>query len=192
MVSQENGRTLAEYDSNYVYDSSEGTGTIVYVVDTYINTADEEFAKFASQITVLDAGEGAPTPSIVNKDPMLHGTCVLSLIASDTFGVSKNIVPVLIGMTSASLALDQFNPEAILIGINLALQHYQGLGGSKSVGRAVINLSLGLKKANVATGWVNKCRLLLKNLVALGVLPVVASGNDGLVGQNHETFEDRG
>jgi hypothetical protein len=114
---------------------------------------------------------------------MQHGTCVLSMIASDTFGVSKDIVPVLVGMTSASLTLEQFQPEAILIGISLALTDYQSKGGSKSVGRAVLNLSLGLKKSNVPIGWVNKCRILLQNFVALGALPVAAAGNEGSVSQ---------
>jgi hypothetical protein len=53
LVSQDDGHTLAEYDSSYIYDKSNGAGTIVYVVDTYVNSADEVYSGTLPFVSIM-------------------------------------------------------------------------------------------------------------------------------------------
>ncbi|APA10045.1 hypothetical protein sscle_05g048150 [Sclerotinia sclerotiorum 1980 UF-70] len=179
MISQEEGHDLDDYDGNYIYDKEEMPQTLVYVIDSYINTTDSQFDKFRSQITDMSPGE-PPEPSDEDEDPMAHGTYVLSLIASKRFRVSKNISPVLIGLDNVDAQHTEVSQETFLIALNVAVQHYRLLGGSAEAGMAIVNLSLNFRETQVTDAWIDDVRNLLREFVNLGVLPVVSSGNEGL------------
>ena len=68
--------------SSYTYDSTAGSGTCVYVIDTGIYTAHPEFEGRASFLANF-AGDGQ------NSDGNGHGTHCAGTVGSKTYGVAK-------------------------------------------------------------------------------------------------------
>ncbi|VUC26866.1 unnamed protein product [Clonostachys rosea] len=68
--------------TNYVYDSSAGEGTCVYIIDTGIKIDHEEFEGRAEWLqNFTDDGK--------DEDSLGHGTWVSGLVASRSYGVAK-------------------------------------------------------------------------------------------------------
>lgn len=70
---------------NYVYDSSAGAGTYVYVVDSGIRTSHSEFGGRAT------AGYNAIGSKKAHTDDTGHGTHVAGIVGGSTYGVAKKV-----------------------------------------------------------------------------------------------------
>lgn len=138
---------------NYDYD---GTGVMVYVFDSGINSSHEEFAS-----RVLP-GYTAITDTYGTQDCAGHGTHSASLIGGATYGVAKNVrlVPVRV------LNCNNANPSSASLypAIDWMLEHHQ------SGVPAVANLSVGMPKSTAFNEAVRK-------LIADGIIVVGAAGN---------------
>ncbi|KAF2157975.1 subtilisin-like protein [Myriangium duriaei CBS 260.36] len=77
-------RGLGQDHKGYVYDSSAGRGTFVYIVDTGIATEMREFENRAM------FGFNAVKTSRSTADEVGHGTHVAGTVGSKTYGVAKN------------------------------------------------------------------------------------------------------
>jgi subtilisin family serine protease len=148
--------------SSYRYDDSAGAGTWVYVVDSGINIAHNEFGGRA--VRGYNAVGGA------FSDTLGHGTHVAGTVGGRTFGVAKATtlvdVKVFSGRTgSASVILD---------GYNWAVNDIITRGRQR---RAVVNLSLG---GPVSSAWATAVNAAFSQ----GILSVAASGNENQAATN--------
>lgn len=144
---------------NYIYDSSAGSGTYAYVIDTGIRTTHNQFggrAVFGANF----AGDGLDT------DGNGHGTHVSGTIGSATYGVSKktNLIAVKVLDASGSGA-----SSGVIMGIQWAANDMKSKG---RVGKAVANLSLGGVFSQATNDAVAAA-------VDAGLFMGVAAGNDG-------------
>ncbi|KAK0721789.1 peptidase S8/S53 domain-containing protein [Lasiosphaeria miniovina] len=141
--------------SDYIYDSSAGSGATIYVIDTGIRITHSEVVGRASW--------GANFVNNVNTDENGHGTHVAGIAAGTTFGVAKKAKVVAVKVLDINGSGFTSN---VIAGINWVVSH------CSIPSKCVINLSLGggLSPAlNAAvTGAYNK-----------GITPVVAAGNNG-------------
>lgn len=96
--------------SSYTYDSSAGTGTCAYVIDTGIDTSHPEFEGRALFLANF-AGDG------LNSDGNGHGTHVAGTLGSKTYGVAKKTKLYAIkvlksdGSVSCLLSMSIFGPR---------------------------------------------------------------------------------
>lgn len=142
----------------YIYDTSAGSGTFAYVVDTGINTDHVEFEGRASNGYNAVGGEFV--------DAIGHGTHVAGTIGSKTYGVAKksNLIAVKVfagSSTSTSIVLD---------GYQWAVNDIQARGRQN---KAAINLSLG-------GGYSAAFNAAVKSAFNAGVVTVVAAGNSNV------------
>lgn len=73
---------VSKGSTSYIYDTSSGSGTCAYVIDTGIYTSHPDFEGRATFLANY-AGDGA------NSDGNGHGTHVAGTIGSKTYGVAK-------------------------------------------------------------------------------------------------------
>lgn len=142
----------------YTYDTTAGSGTYAYVVDTGINTDHVEFEGRASNGYNAVGGEFV--------DSVGHGTHVAGTIGAKTYGVAKksNLVAVKVfagSSTSTSIVLD---------GYQWAVNDIQARGRHN---KAAINLSLG-------GGYSAAFNAAVKSAFNAGVITVVAAGNSNI------------
>ncbi|KAI2638615.1 protease [Xylaria nigripes] len=143
---------------SYVFDESAGTGITAYVVDTGIRTTHQEFQGRATM--VYNSVQGSP-----DTDENGHGSHVAGTIGGATFGVAKNVrlfgVKVL-GANGGGSGAD------ILEGLDFVESDVR----EKNLqGKAVVNMSLGGGRSETTNQ-------VMEALVAAGIVPVVAAGND--------------
>ncbi|KAH8167893.1 hypothetical protein CIB48_g374 [Xylaria polymorpha] len=143
---------------SYVFDDSAGEGITVYVVDTGILTSHEEFQGRAT--LEFNAVEGSD-----DTDENGHGSHVSGTIGGATFGVAKNVK--LIGVKVLGADGGGTNAD-VLDGLNFVETDVQT---KKITGKAVMNMSLGGGQSNA----INKA---IEAIAAVGVVPVVAAGNE--------------
>ncbi|CAF3657100.1 unnamed protein product [Fusarium graminearum] len=141
--------------STYTYDTTAGSGSYGYVVDSGINVNHRDFGGRAS------LGYNAAGGSHV--DTLGHGTHVAGTIASSTYGVAKaaNVISVKVFTGNSA------STSTILAGFNWAVNDITSKGRA---GRSVINMSLGGPSAQTWTTAINAA-------YNSGVLSVVAAGN---------------
>ncbi|KAK9416367.1 putative Peptidase S8/S53 domain-containing protein [Seiridium unicorne] len=142
--------------TDYIYDSTAGSGTYAYIVDTGLLTTHTEFGSRASY------GYNAVGGS--NVDSVGHGTHVAGTIGGTTYGVSK---------LATLIAVKVFEGESsstsiILDGYNWAVDDIVD-NGRESV--SAISMSLGGSYSATFNNAVNAA-------YTSGVLTVVAAGND--------------
>ena len=139
--------------SNYVFDQSAGQGITVYVVDTGVKSTHQEFGGRATL--------AANFVDNSNTDGNGHGSHVSGTIGGTTFGVAKSAT--IIGVKV--LGADGSGSNAgVLKGLEFVAKDAVGK-------RAVMNMSLGGQRSNAVNAAV-------KQIAAIGVVPVVAAGND--------------
>ncbi|KAI0445863.1 subtilase [Xylaria telfairii] len=143
---------------SYVFDDSAGEGITVYVVDTGILTTHQEFQGRAT--LEFNAVEGS-----ADTDENGHGSHVSGTIGGATFGVAKNVK--LIGVKVLGADGGGTNAD-VLDGLNFVETDVQD---KKIKGKAVMNMSLGGGQSNA----INKA---IEAIAAVGVVPVVAAGNE--------------
>ncbi|KAK5988202.1 Cuticle-degrading protease [Cladobotryum mycophilum] len=149
----------AKGSSTYVYDSSAGTGTCAYIIDTGVSDGHPEFEGRAKQIKSFISGQTA--------DGNGHGTHVAGTIGSKTYGVAKKTsiygVKVLDNSGSGSYS-------AVIAGIDFVATDYKTKSCPKG---AVANMSLG-------GGFSAAVNTAAANLIKAGVFLAVAAGNSNV------------
>jgi len=145
---------------SYVYDSTAGAGTCVYIIDTGISTTHPEFEGRASFLQNF-SGDGSST------DGNGHGTHCAGTIGSKSYGVAKKAslyaVKVLNSQGSGS-------NSGVIAGINFVANDFKSRSGCS--GGAVASLSLGGSKSSSVNS-------AAANAVSAGLFMAVAAGNDG-------------
>ncbi|KKK25089.1 hypothetical protein P175DRAFT_0495699 [Aspergillus ochraceoroseus IBT 24754] len=142
--------------TSYIYDTSAGSGTYAYVVDTGINPSHEQFGGRASLAYNAVGGQ--------HVDSVGHGTHVAGTIGGSTYGVAKQAsllsVKVFQGESSTtSIILDGFNWAA------------NDIVSKNRTSKAAINMSLGGAYSYAFNNAV-------ETAFDEGVLSVVAAGNE--------------
>ncbi|KAI1209365.1 subtilisin-like serine protease pepD [Annulohypoxylon truncatum] len=144
----------------YSYDSTAGSGTFAYVLDSGVLTNNTQFNGRA--IKGYNAWNG--TESF--DDHFGHGTHVAGTIASETYGVAKQAtvidVKVVRSVGYSTLA-------HVIDGINWVVNNVTGTPGR--AGKSVINMSLAFSTSTSLNRAVDAAS-------ASGILSVVGAGND--------------
>ena len=153
-------------DKQYFYPKTSGEGVDVYIVDTGVNIAHNEFEGRARWGKTIPAGDP-------DKDGNGHGTHVAGTIGGKTYGVAKkaSIVAVKVLRSNGSGTLSD-----VIKGVSwVAEQHKNNLEEAETTGskpkKSVANLSLGGGKSRAMDAAVNEA-------VKVGVHFAVAAGND--------------
>ncbi|OBT71767.1 hypothetical protein VF21_09409 [Pseudogymnoascus sp. 05NY08] len=147
--------------NSYVYDSSAGSGSTVYVVDTGIYIEHSEFegrAKWGANYI-----SGSP-----DTDENGHGTHCAGTVAGASYGVASkaNLVAVKVLDRDGS-----GSNSGVIAGIN-----YVGQNGGD--GKSVLSMSLGGSYSAALNSAV-------ESTISNGVTVVVAAGNDGADASNY-------
>lgn len=142
--------------SGYIYDTTAGSGTFGYIVDTGININHVDFEGRASN--GYNAVGGAFTDSVG------HGTHVAGTIGSKTYGVAKKASLIAVKVFQG----EQGSTSTILDGYQWAVNDIRSKGRQN---KAAINLSLGGTKS---TAFNNAVTAAFNG----GVVTVVAAGNE--------------
>lgn len=142
--------------SDYLYDSSAGEGTFVYVVDTGIRTTHEEFEGRAVW--------GFNAVNNQNTDNEGHGTHVAGTSVSKTYGVAKKATVVAVKIFEGSTG----SASTVINGFNWAVND---IVAKNRTNTAVINMSLG---GSASATWDAAITASWEK----GVLSVVAAGNE--------------
>ncbi|KAF2795054.1 oryzin precursor [Melanomma pulvis-pyrius CBS 109.77] len=145
--------------TEYIYDSSAGEGTYAYVCDTGIRITHTEFDDGRATFGYNAVAGGADT------DIDGHGTHVAGTVAGKTYGVAKkaNVISVKVveGETGTSMQ--------VLDGINWAINDIIAKGRQST---SVLQLSL-------STPTFAAMDNIVANAYDIGILSIVAAGNDG-------------
>lgn len=136
------------------------TGSHVYVIDSGLRVTHEEFNSGGTSV-----GNGAFFATNSLNDVQGHGTHVAGTIGGATYGVAKNVTihPVKV--------LDDYGVGSwtwVIDGVNWVIGEHLANQGQRSVA----NMSLG------GSGF-DPADTAVENLVAAGVVVVVAAGNNG-------------
>ncbi|ORY04114.1 subtilisin-like serine protease-like protein PR1A [Clohesyomyces aquaticus] len=144
--------------SSYTYDSSAGTGTCSYVIDTGIYTSHPEFEGRATFLANY-AGDGS------NTDGNGHGTHVAGTIGSKTYGVAKQTKLYAVKVLDAS---GSGTNSGVIAGINFAANDQKTRSCPNG---AVANMSLGGSKSTAVNS-------AAASAVSAGLFMGVAAGNE--------------
>jgi hypothetical protein len=145
---------------NGTYVSSEtGAGVTVYVVDTGIFAAHDDFGgRVVSGFNALEDNGGT-------ADCNGHGTHVAGVIAGSNYGVAKSATLVSVRVLDCN---GSGTISTLLAGLDWVLQDH-----AQSPGPAVVNMSLGGDASSALDTEVN-------SLLSAGMTTVVAAGNDNI------------
>lgn len=152
-------------DARYNYDSTGGSGSTVYILDSGIRTTHKEFGGRALWGTNFVSGSP-------DTDEFGHGTHVAGTVGGNTYGVAKGCRMYAVkvidkdGLSSMS---------TILQGLQWAVNHAKSRGITK---KSIINASLGGPYTKIGNDAV-------KAATDLGITIVVAAGNDGSDAANY-------
>jgi subtilisin family serine protease len=146
-------------NSDYIYDSSAGSGVYAYVIDTGIYIDHTEFGGRASW--------GANFVDSDDTDGHGHGTHVSGTIASSTYGIAKSAHLIAVKVLDAS---GSGSNSGVIAGIQWAAKDVKSKGRA---GKAVANMSLGGSFSSSVNSAVN-------NAAAAGLFFAVAAGNDNV------------
>ncbi|KAI1405347.1 alkaline proteinase [Hypoxylon fuscum] len=148
--------------TSYIYDSSAGSGTYAYIVDTGLLTTHTQFDGRASLGYNAVGGSDA--------DAVGHGTHVAGTIGGSTYGVAKqaNIIAVKVFQGTSSTT------SIILDGYNWAISD---ISSKAREGVSVISMSLGGGFSSAFNNAVNSA-------YSSGILSVVAAGNSAVDAAN--------
>ncbi|OTB02976.1 hypothetical protein M426DRAFT_74299 [Hypoxylon sp. CI-4A] len=148
--------------TSYIYDSSAGSGTYAYIIDTGLLTTHTQFGSRAS--VGYNAVGGSDT------DANGHGTHVAGTIGGSTYGVAKQTTIIAVKVFQGSSS----STSIILDGYNWAVNDV--ISKSRQ-SKSALSLSLGGGYSSAFNNAVNSA-------YSSGVLSVVAAGNDGVDAAN--------
>ncbi|KAI9651991.1 MAG: subtilisin-like serine protease [Alyxoria varia] len=146
--------------NDYIYDSTAGSGTYSYIIDTGIDVTHPAF-----QGRAVFGANFSPDKS--NADGNGHGTHVAGTVGSDSFGVAKltNLVAVKVMGADGGGSV-----SGVLNGIDWAVGD---MTSKRRVGKAVANLSLG-------GGYSRASNDAVAAAVRAGLFMAVAAGNENV------------
>ncbi|CEG81701.1 hypothetical protein RMATCC62417_15866 [Rhizopus microsporus] len=149
----------------YIYNAKAGSDAYVYVIDDGMNIGHVEFEGRASW--GWSAYDGA---SPLGEG---HGTHVAGIIGGKTYGVAKkaNLIAVQVLNESGKGSI-----SSLLSGLQWVTTH-----AKDHQGKAVINMSLGMKTAGVTDSALSALNKAIDAVVASGVPLFAAAGNWGTV-----------
>ncbi|KAK1708156.1 peptidase S8/S53 domain-containing protein [Colletotrichum lupini] len=139
----------------YVYDSSAGTGTFAYVLDSGIRISHAGFQ-----------GRAIKGTKLAHDDDFGHGTHVAGTIGSVRFGVAKNATLVDVETTKVAYG----TTAKIIEALEWSVQNITNTPGR--AGKSVVSMSLATATSTALNDAVDAA-------TALGVFVVVGAGNDG-------------
>ncbi|EJP61779.1 Proteinase K [Beauveria bassiana] len=146
--------------SNYLYDSSSGSGTCSYIVDSGIDASHSDFGGRVEQIKSFIGP---------NDDSCGHGTHVAGTIGSNTYGVAKKTT--LLGIKVIDYNNRTRECEGPTIGILRGLEYVaQDVANRNCPKGVVVNMSLGGSFSQASNDAVAE-------LVSKGFFVAVAAGN---------------
>ncbi|OAA37546.1 oryzin precursor [Beauveria brongniartii RCEF 3172] len=146
--------------SNYLYDSSSGSGTCSYIVDSGIDASHSDFGGRAEQIKSFIGR---------NDDSCGHGTHVAGTIGSNTYGVAKKTT--LLGIKVIDYNSRTRECEGPTVGILRGLEYVaQDVAHRNCPKGVVVNMSLGGSFSQASNDAV-------AGLVDKGFFVAVAAGN---------------
>ncbi|KAJ8114049.1 hypothetical protein ONZ43_g5000 [Nemania bipapillata] len=148
--------------TSYIYDSSAGTGTFAYIVDTGLLTTHTQFGTRGS------IGYNAVGGASVDSNG--HGTHVAGTLAGSTYGVAKAATIISVKVFSGSSS----STSIILDGFNWAVSD---ITSKSRKSKAVISMSLGGGYSAAFNNAVNSA-------YTSGILSVIAAGNDAVNAAN--------
>lgn len=153
--------------SSYIYDSTAGQNTCVYIIDSGINTAHVEFGTRATFVQNWVSAES-------DTDLSGHGTAVAGVVGATTYGVAKlsNLYSMKVCDQNGNCAVSN-----VVAAIAATMNDSPNRPCSKGV---VINLSLG----GLNSGWQSVSQSVVSATQA-GILVVSAAGNDGANAANY-------
>ncbi|OAC98735.1 hypothetical protein MUCCIDRAFT_43544, partial [Mucor lusitanicus CBS 277.49] len=147
----------------YIYDTTAGSGTYVYVIDDGMNVNHKDFggrAKWgwSAYKGASPLGEG-------------HGTHVAGIIGSKTYGVAKktNLIAVQVLNDEGTGSI-----SSLLAGLQWVTTH-----AKSHKGKAIINMSLGMEVAGTASSAIKAFNAAISAVVDSGVPLIAAAGNWG-------------
>lgn len=144
--------------TSYVYDTTGGQGTRVYVVDTGINTAHTQFGGRAVWGTNYISGSA-------NTDENGHGTHCAGTVGGSTYGVAKKATLVAVKVLGAD---GSGSNSGVISGIQWVATNAKSLGLTK---KSVLSMSLG-------GGYSAATNNAVQSVISAGVTVVVAAGNE--------------
>jgi subtilisin family serine protease len=146
--------------SSYVYDSTAGTGTCIYIADTGVYTAHTDFG---GRATFLQNWVSSESSDDLNG----HGTAVAGTAGSTTYGVAKKASLFSLKVCDKN---GNCNVSAVVAAISYASSDFKNRNCANG---PVINLSLG----GLSAGWQSVKDSVVAATQA-GVFVVAAAGND--------------
>ncbi|CAG8949370.1 hypothetical protein HYFRA_00004997 [Hymenoscyphus fraxineus] len=150
--------------SSYIYDTTGGAGTRVYILDTGIRTTHNQFGGRAVQGANMISGESA-------ADGQGHGTHCAGTVGGSTYGVAK--AATLVGVKVLSNA-GEGTASGVIAGMNWVATNAESLGMST---KSVMSMSLGGGFSQATNNAVNA-------VFNSGVTVVVAAGNEDQLASN--------
>lgn len=153
VVSQPEGIDLSSLDG-YTYDSTAGEGITVYVVDTGAHIKNPDYIDMygSKEWIIPKLRDAHPTWNENQDDPVDHGTCVISKVASKDYGVAKKANIVVVKMPSfkdadGDVHLD-INADDLLK-VFVAVQ--RDINTKERQGKAVVNMSFQCKLSSLGS-----------------------------------------
>ncbi|KAL0783530.1 hypothetical protein CaCOL14_001436 [Colletotrichum acutatum] len=143
----------------YIYDTSAGTGTFAYVLDSGIRISHPDFQGRAIKGTNV-------FPEVAHDDDFGHGTHVAGTIGSLRFGVAKNATIVDVKTTRVAYS----TTAKIIEALEWSVQNITNTPGR--AGKSVISMSLATATSTALNDAIDAA-------TNLGVFVVVGAGNDG-------------
>ncbi len=142
---------------DYIYDSSAGSGTFAYLIDTGILTNHEQFGR--------RAGEGYVDKSLVFGDESGHGTHVAGLVGGRDFGVTKQAFLISVKVMGSE---EMCTGRAMLAGLIWA---YRDIRRYNRAAKSVVNISaVGISAKRAVCDAIDEA-------AGAGISTVVAAGN---------------
>ncbi|KAL8965704.1 MAG: hypothetical protein Q9183_003725, partial [Haloplaca sp. 2 TL-2023] len=177
------GGDVGDYN-DFVYDKSAGTAITVYILDSGASFKNqEEFSQYVEPNSRWIHPRGAKAAEELEDDAWGagHGTGMLAKVAGRLHGVAKRASPVIVRLANPG------DPMAFLDGLRRVRNDwYTDFRQNPWTATAVISISLGFTREGLVANnmneaqqqdWIGDLREAMNGLIAVGILPITASGN---------------